>query len=262
MRVDNRLTRLFAAANHKLLAVFVTAGFPNAGDTLAVCRALEEAGADLIEIGFPFSDSLVDGPTIQRANDRALKNGMTLEKYFEELTQVRRQVSLPLVVMSCLNPLLSYGMERFCSRCKEIGLDGAIIADLPIEEYQSSYRRLFEGNNLCNICLITARTEAERVRRIDGCSSGFLYAVSSDSTTGSRLAVDEEHYRYFARLQEMKLENPVMVGFGISDRESFLKATEHCRGAIIGSAFLRALEGEGDLRGKVTSFVRAVRGDA
>ena len=260
MTVSNRLTRLFGQESRKRLAIFVTAGFPGPEDTVPICSALEEAGADIIELGFPFSDSLVDGPTIQAANERSLRGGMTLAKFFQQAAEVRQKVSLPLVVMSCINPLLQYGVERFCETCAKIGVDGAIIADLPVEEYRDRYRAAFESCGISNICLITAHSSEERLRMIDEVSSGFLYAVSSDATTGSKLAVDEGRFRYFERLGGMGLKNPLMVGFGISDRESFLQASRHASGGIIGSAFLRALLEGGDQRSRVLSFVESVKG--
>lgn len=262
MTIENRITRLFRDRQDKLLAVFVTAGYPTLGDTVEVCRCLAEAGADLIEVGFPFSDSLVDGPTIQVCNQQSLAAGMTLDLYFEQLAEIRRVVSVPLIVMSCVNPLLRMGMEAFCSRCQQAGVDGAIIADLPVEEYQREYHAFFEKAALSNICLVTQHTPDARIRMIDSVSSGFIYVVSSDSTTGSRLADGGEHERYFERLAGMQLTNPLMVGFGISDHATFERAARHTRGAIVGSAFLRALEGSANLRETITSFVHQLKGTA
>ena len=258
MAFTNRLTRLFSEGEKKLLSVYFTAGFPELQDTVPLCRLLEENGVDLIEIGFPFSDSLVDGPTIQAANERALKNGMSMELLFEQLADIRSSVGVPLVLMSCVNPLLCYGMQRFAADCGRVGLDGVIIPDLP-PEYMEPYRKVFEECNLSTIFLVTAHTPPERIRMIDGLCGGFIYAVSSDATTGNYLEVGERQREFFKRLAEMHLSNPFLVGFGVSDAKSFERASKYSRGAIIGSAFIRALLNQGGLEEKVGSFIGGLR---
>jgi tryptophan synthase alpha chain len=258
MAVENRITRRFRESKAKVLSIYFTAGYPELHDTLPLCEALQESGADMIEIGVPFSDSLVDGPTIQMSNERALRNGMTLPLLFEQLGRVRERVSLPLLLMSCVNPLLCFGWERFCASCAAAGLDGVIIPDLP-PEYLAPQRKLFDAANLSTAFLVTAHSGEERVRVIDGASSGFIYAVSSDATTGRTLDVDEGRRRFFKHLSEMELGNPFLVGFGITDRESFKNATEFSRGGIVGSAFIRALSQPGPLPEKVKGFVGSLR---
>ena len=258
MTLQNRLTELFGKSSKKLLSVYFTAGFPELGDTVPLCRELEKNGVDLIEIGVPFSDSLVDGPTIQVSNERALRNGMTLELLFKQLSNIRDSVSIPLVLMSCLNPLLCFGMERFAGECRRVGLDGVIIPDLP-PEYFAPYRDLFLKENLSVIFLVTAHTPEDRIRMIDDLSAGFIYAVSSDATTGNILEVGEQQEGFFKNLAGMRLKNPYLVGFGVSDARSFERASAHSRGAIVGSAFIRALSGKGALEQKVSGFVSSLR---
>jgi len=258
MAISNRLTRLFSESDRKLLSIYFTAGFPGLQDAPLLCQLLEKNGVDLIEIGFPFSDSLVDGPTIQAANECALKNGMTLELLFKQLENIRSLVALPLVLMSRVNPLLSYGMQRFAADCSRVGLDGVIIPDLP-PEYMEPYRGFFEERSLSTVFLVTSHTSPERIRMIDRLSSGFIYAVSSDATTGNYLEVGERQREFFRRLSEMRLTNPFLVGFGVSDAKSFERVSEYSRGAIIGSAFIRALSNQGGLEEKVQSFIGSLR---
>lgn len=254
--MDNRLIKLFAESEDKLLSLFVTAGYPGLDDTVPLCKLLQEHGADLLEIGIPFSDSLVDGPTIQECNSVALENGMTIERLFNDIKEVRSSVDIPLILMGCFNPILQYGVEEFCQTASERGIDGAIIPDLPLTVYVDEYREIFERYNLSNIFLVTSNTSEERIRAIDEVSSGFIYVVSFDSTTGTKLAVDQERDQYFRRLAGMNLRNPLVVGFGIQDQEGFDAAVEHLDGGIVASAFLKTLGVEGSLEDKVASFMK------
>ena len=229
----------------KILSIYFTAGFPALKDTCSILRRLEKEGVDMIEIGLPFSDPLADGPTIQASSTKALKNGMTTELLFSQLKDIRKVVSIPLILMGYFNPILQFGVEQFCKQCAAVGIDGLIIPDLPAKVYEEKYNEIFEKNNLLNILLITPQTNNTRVRQLDEISNGFIYMVSSASTTGSQGVFGKIQENYFKRIESLKLKNPTIVGFGISDKISFNKATQHAKGAIIGSAFIKHLENHG-----------------
>lgn len=229
----------------KLLSIYFTAGYPNINDTVPIIQNLEKHGADIIEIGLPFSDPLADGPTIQASSTKALKNGMTSALLFEQLKDIRKSVSIPLIIMGYFNPMLQYGVEAFCKKCRDIGIDGFIIPDLPVDVYHSEYKSIFESYGLINIFLITPQTSNERIRYIDSVSNGFIYMVSSASTTGAKTGFGNEQTQYFERIANMNLKNPQIVGFGISNNETFTQATKHAKGAIIGSAFVKHLTHNG-----------------
>ena len=241
----------------KLLSIYFTAGYPKPDDTVTIIRELEKNGVDMIEIGLPFSDPLADGPTIQESSTRALKNGMTTLKLFEQLKDIRKSVSIPLIIMGYFNPILQFGVEEFCKKCVETGIDGLIIPDLPVDVYTEKYKSIFEKYNLINVFLITPQTSEERIRFIDSVSNGFIYMVSSASVTGTTKGFGEETISYFERILEMNLKNPQIVGFGISDKESFGQATEFAKGAIIGSAFIKHLTENGTE--KISGFVKGIR---
>ena len=224
-----------------LLSIYFTAGYPKLNDTVNIIQNLEKSGVDLIEIGLPFSDPLADGPTIQASSTQALKNGMTSELLFEQLIDIRKTVSIPLIIMGYFNPMLQYGVEAFCKKCQEIGIDGLIIPDLPVDVYHDNYKAIFESYGLINIFLITPQTSEERVRFIDSISKGFIYMVSSASVTGSQSGFGDEQTQYFERIANMNLKNPQIVGFGINNHETFAQATTYANGAIIGSAFIKHL---------------------
>jgi len=252
----NRITTSLQQ-DKKLLSLYFTAGFPEIDDTTQIISALQENGVDMIEIGLPFSDPLADGPVIQGSSQAALKNGMTTEKLFLQLEKVREQVSIPLLIMGYFNPILQYGVEAFCRKCKEVGVDGLIIPDLPVEEYLSHYREIFRENELLPVFLITPQTTEERIRLIDSVSEAFIYLVSSAGVTGGTAGFGEEQKNYFKRISEMNLRTPQIVGFGIKDAETFRTATQHTKGAIIGSAFIKQLQQEG-LAG-LPAFVKNLR---
>ena len=254
--MENRITSLFERKDKNILSIYFTAGYPELNDTAAIISELEKSGADLIEIGMPFSDPVADGPVIQHSSEIALRNGMTIHLLFEQLTEIRKSVTIPLILMGYLNPVMQYGIEKFCNKCKEIGIDGTIIPDLPLETYEAEYKEIFEKNSLSNIFLVTPQTSEERIRKIDSLSNGFIYMVSSSSTTGVKGAVNEEQISYFERIQNMNLRSKILIGFGISGKASFEKASCYANGAIIGSAFVKALEGEGTLETKVKGFVQ------
>lgn len=229
----------------KLLSIYFTAGYPNINDTISTIQNLEKSGVDMIEIGLPFSDPLADGPTIQASSTQALKNGMTTEVLFNQLKDIRKTVKIPLIIMGYFNPMLQYGVESFCEKCQEIGIDGLIIPDLPVDVYHEYYKSIFETYGLINVFLITPQTNDERIRYIDSISNGFIYMVSSASTTGAKTGFGDEQTAYFERIANMNLNNPQIVGFGISNNDTFRQATKYAKGAIIGSAFVKYVKTEG-----------------
>lgn len=258
---QDRLSQAFDAPAQKLLSIFYTAGFPRRDDTMMIASQLQEAGADMLEIGFPFSDPLADGPTIQASNERALRQGMSLSVLFEQLKSLRETITIPVLLMGYLNPVMQFGVEAFFQKCEEVGIDGLILPDLPLELYLDTYKPLFDKHNLKTVWLITPRTSDERVRLIDEHTTGFIYVVSSYAVTGNQLEVDQQKRTYFERIRDMKLKSPLMVGFGIHDAASFHDSTLHASGGIIGSAFLKAIQ-RADTRQvdrSITRFVRMIR---
>ena len=229
----------------KLLSIYFTAGYPNLNDTVTTIENLEQNGVDMIEIGLPFSDPLADGPTIQASSTQALHNGMTSTVLFDQLKDIRKTVSIPLILMGYFNPMLQYGVEAFCKKCQEVGIDGLIIPDLPVEVYHEEYKAIFEQYGLLNVFLITPQTSEARIRYMDRISDGFIYMVSSASTTGSQSGFGNEQTDYFKRIADLKLTNQQVIGFGISDHETFSQATQYAKGAIIGSAFINYVTAHG-----------------
>ena len=242
--------------NKKLLSIYFTAGFPLLNDTVSIIEDLEKNGVDMIEIGLPFSDPLADGPTIQASSTKALKNGMTTEILFQQLKDIRKTVSIPLIIMGYFNPMMQFGVEEFCKKCAEIGIDGLIIPDLPVKEYNDNFKAIFEKYNLVNVFLITPQTSEERIRFIDEISNGFIYMVSSASVTGAQNTFGNTQNQYFERIASMNLKSPQIVGFGISNAETFSQATKYAKGAIIGSAFVKHLNENGT--NEINKFVSAI----
>lgn len=255
----NRLNELFATKKEPLLSIYFTAGYPNLNSTLDIAEALEKAGADFLEIGFPYSDPVADGPVIQYSSQRALENGMTIPVLFEQLKELRKRVSIPILLMGYVNPVLQYGVANFCSSCAEVGVDGVIVPDLPMYEYEELYQGCFEKHNISNVFLVTPQTSEERIRKIDNLTNSFIYLLSSSATTGKNLAVSNDVENYFSRINAMQLKNPTMIGFGISDKASFDKASQYTRGAIVGSAFVRILDQENPLS-KIPEFISSIKG--
>ncbi|PHS02482.1 MAG: tryptophan synthase subunit alpha [Leeuwenhoekiella sp.] len=241
----------------KLLSIYFTAGYPKLQDTTTVIHELVKAGVDMIEIGLPFSDPLADGPTIQESSTAALKNGMTTATLFEQIKDIRKTVDIPLIVMGYFNPMLQYGVEEFCARCAEIGIDGLIMPDLPLAEYEMHYKTIFEKYDLKMIFLITPQTSDARIRQIDAASDAFIYMVSSASTTGKTSGFSTVQTDYFERIAKLQLKNPQIVGFGIKDEETFKAATQTAKGAIIGSAFIKSLTADG-IEG-IGNFISKIR---
>lgn len=259
-KVSNRLTKLFSAGRKGLLNIYCTAGFPKLGDTLPIIKALEKSGADIVELGMPYSDPLADGPVIQQSGSKALANGMTVNVLFEQLANFRKEVNIPIVLMGYINPVLQYGIEAFCAKCEEVGIDGLILPDLPVQQYMDNYQPLFEKHNLSNIFLITPRSSDQRIQYLDQCSSGFIYAVSTLSTTGNAAVDMNASDDYLKRIGNMDLKNPILTGFNIKDKESFDAASRHTQGGIIGSAFIRHIENSTDLDADVQQFIYKIKG--
>lgn len=253
----SRIQQLFAGKQERVLNVYCTAGYPELNSTLTVMKALQNSGANLIELGMPYSDPLADGPVIQASSTRALENGMTLTVLFEQLKDFRKTIQIPVILMGYMNPILQYGFEKFCADAAAVGVDGLILPDLPEFEFETEYGAIIKQYGLDFIFLVTPETSEERVRKLDELSSGFLYAVSSSATTGKDkdfTAVE----RYLQKLQSMKLKNPVLVGFGIKDRETFQSACKHANGAIIGTAYIQMLNQTKNIEEGTRTFLQKV----
>ncbi|MEP0262862.1 tryptophan synthase subunit alpha [Dokdonia sp.] len=251
-RIQQRLQE-----DKKLLSLYFTAGYPAINDTMPILQQLQDSGVDMVEIGLPFSDPLADGPTIQASSTTALHNGMTTQLLFDQLKDVRKTIDIPLILMGYFNPMLQYGVEKFCATCAEIGIDGIIMPDLPLAEYEAEYKAIFEKYGLINVFLITPQTSDDRIRQIDAASDGFIYMVSSTSTTGAQSGFGNTQSEYFERIASMKLKNPQIVGFGISNANTFNAATAYAKGAIIGSAFIKHITTHG--ADSVDTFVKTIR---
>lgn len=240
----NRITHLFNTKKNGILSVFFTAGYPQREDTATILKELQNKGIDMVEVGIPFSDPMADGPVIQEAATQALRDGMSLRLLFEQLKEVRQDIHIPVILMGYLNPVMQYGFERFCQSCVEAGVSGAILPDLPYADYMATYKETAERYDLKIIMLITPETSEERIRLIDAHTSGFIYMVSSAATTGAQQSFDEQKQAYFRRIHAMQLQNPRLVGFGISNKATFDAALTHSSGAIIGSKFMQLLKSE------------------
>ena len=255
----SRIKALFQRKNKDVLNIYTTAGYPDLADTLPVMQQLQAYGADLIELGMPYSDPLADGPVIQESSTRAIANGMTLTLLFEQLKDMRQTIQVPVILMGYMNPVLQYGFEKFCSDAASAGVDGLILPDLPEYEFETEYGAIIKKYGLDFIFLVTPETTEVRLRKLDELSSGFLYAVSSSSTTGTDKQM-EDVSAYLQRLQAMKLKNPVLVGFGIKDKSTFEAACAHANGAIIGSAFIKAIGEAKDLEMVTKNFLTGILG--
>lgn len=252
-----RIEKLFQQKQHRVLNVYCTAGYPELNSTKELMLALQQNGADLIELGMPYSDPLADGPVIQASSSVALENGMTISKLFEQLKDFRKDIHVPVLLMGYMNPVLQYGFERFCRDAAAVGIDGLILPDLPEYEFETEYGAIIKQHGLDFIFLVTPETSEQRVRKLDELSSGFLYAVSSSSTTGGNKNMNDVS-TYLQRLESFGLRNPVLVGFGIKDKSSFDMACKHAQGAIIGTAFIQALQGSNDIKTTTKNFLEAI----
>ena len=255
----NKLEQLFKNKKKEILSVYFTAGHPSLNDTEQIILSLEKAGADLIEVGMPYSDPLADGPTIQESGQKALKNGMNLPLLFEQLAAVKDKANIPLIMMGHFNQVMQYGEEAFLKQCKSVGVAALILPDLPIDVYEREYQKLFKKYDLPLVFLMTPQTSDTRIRKIDELTRGFIYMVSSAATTGAKKSISENQLAYFNRIKTMQLQNPRMIGFGISNHQTFQTACQYASGAIIGSAFIKALSEEGDLEKKIFDFIKMIR---
>ena len=255
----NRINKLFEVKKGNILSVFFTAGFPELNSAKLIAKALEEAGVDMIEIGIPFSDPIADGPTIQQSNKKALDNGMSVKLLLEQVKEIRKEISIPIILMGYLNPVLQYGFDKFCKEASANGVDGLILPDMPMDEYLTQYKGIMQSANLLNSFLISPTTSKDRIRKIDDETNGFIYAVSSSSTTGAKNDFTAEQETYFKSLQSLNLKNPFLIGFGISSHQTFSKACQYSSGAIMGSAFINLLQSSKNLNSDIPQFVQSIR---
>ena len=255
----SKLYLVFKEKSKRVLNVYCTAGYPALDSTMKVMASLQKNGADIIELGMPYSDPLADGEVIQVSSMKALANGMNIAVLFEQIQDMRKSITIPVILMGYMNPILQYGFEAFCKKAKEVGVDGLILPDLPLFEFEDSYGKIITENNLDFIFLVTPETPDQRVKKLDSLSNGFLYAVSSSATTGK----DKDFNlvaQYLQKLQAMQLKNPILVGFGIKDKATFDAATVHTQGAIIGSAYIQQLTKGGDIETTTSQFLNSVLG--
>lgn len=263
----NRIVELFNTKStgqpgEGLLNVYFTAGFPELNDTRKILSALQDGGADLVEIGMPYSDPVADGETIQKSNQKALENGMTVRLLFDQLQDMRQTLTIPVLLMGYINPVMQFGIENFCKKCAEVGIDGLILPDMPMDVYLTEYKSIFDSYGILNIFLVTPQTSEARIRQIDQASEGFIYTVSSASVTGSKSGVSTDMESYFNRINAMNLKNPRLIGFGIKDNATYITACNYAQGAIIGSAFIRVLEDSHDLENDIRHFVQEIKNPA
>jgi tryptophan synthase alpha chain len=255
----SKLELVFKEKSKRVLNVYCTAGYPSLDSTMKVMTSLQKNGADIIELGMPYSDPLADGEVIQVSSIKALANGMNIAVLFEQIKDMRKSISIPVILMGYMNPILQYGFENFCKKAKEVGVDGLILPDLPLFEFEQSYGKIITENNLDFIFLVTPETPVDRIKKLDSLSNGFLYAVSSSATTGK-----DKNFnlvaQYLQKLQAMQLKNPILVGFGIKDKATFDAATVHTQGAIIGSAYIQQLTKGGDIETTTSQFLNSVLG--
>ena len=254
-----RLKKLFDAKSSKVLNVYCTAGYPTLDSTLPIIAALDKNGADLVEIGMPYSDPLADGPVIQESGAKAIENGMSIEVLLDQLKSLRTTSNIPVVLMGYMNPVLQYGFEKFCAAAAAVGVDGLILPDMPAYEFETKYVAILKKHQLDFIFLVTPETPTERIQYLDSLSSGFLYAVSASATTGAALNFDAVD-AYLQKLKELQLNNPILVGFGVKDAASFELASRHTAGAIIGSAYIKALEKSTDVSATTAQFLSSIIG--
>ena len=255
----NRINQLFDTQKSKILSIYFCAGHPTLDSTRSVIKALEKNGIDMIEIGIPFSDPMADGPVIQEAATCALRNGMSLKRLFDQLEGIRLEVTIPLILMGYLNPIMQFGFENFCRRCRECGIDGVIIPDLPFKDYMNDFKATAEAYDIKMIMLITPETSEERIRLIDDHTDGFIYMVSSAAITGAQKDFNEQKLAYFRRIEAMQLHTPRMIGFGISNRQTFESVCAHASGAIIGSRFVSLLDEERDPERAIQRLLAALK---
>lgn len=254
----NRINRLFEQKKNNILSIYFTAGYPHLNDTDTIIKELQDNGIDLIEIGIPFSDPMADGPTIQESGTVALNNGMSLNILFDQLKNIRQDITIPLIMMGYLNPIIQYGFENFCKKCNDIGIDGAIIPDLPFDDYIKEYKPIADKYDIKIVMLITPETSEERIRLIDENTNSFIYMVSSAATTGAQKSFDNKKQDYFRRINSMNLRNPRLIGFGISNKATLEAAQQNSSGAIIGSKFITLLKESMDVQTAVKNLKKVL----
>ena len=253
----NRINKLFEDKKDNILSIYFTAGYPNLNDTTEIIKTLDECGVDLIEIGMPFSDPIADGPVIQDSSNVAIDNGMNLNLLFEQLEGIRKITDIPIVLMGYVNPVYQFGYDNFIKKILKCDLDGLILPDLPLDDYENKFKSVFDMENLSFISLITPNTSEDRIKKIDNNSNGFVYMVSSSSTTGKKSSFDNKQIDYFQKIRSLSLKNPTLIGFGISDKESFTLACKYSNGAIIGSKFIQSLS-KSNIKESIRSFVYSI----
>ena len=254
----NRINKLFEEKKNNILSIYFTAGYPNLNDTTDIIKTLDECGVDLIEIGMPFSDPIADGPVIQDSSNVAIDNGMNLNLLFDQLEDIRKITDIPIILMGYVNPVYQFGYDNFIKNILKCDLDGLILPDLPLDDYENKFKSVFDKENLSFISLITPNTSEDRIKKIDANSNGFVYMVSSSSTTGKKSSFDNKQIDYFQKIRSLSLKNPTVIGFGISDKESFTQACKYSNGAIIGSKFIQSLS-KSNIKESIRSFVYSIR---
>lgn len=255
----NRIKQLFQTQKANILNIYFTAGYPQLSDTFTILKALQDSGAHMVEIGMPYSDPIADGETIQASSLQALNNGMDIPTLLSQLQDIRQKgITIPILLMGYFNPILQYGEEAFLQACQSIGIDGLIIPDLPIQVYQQQYHHLFQQYGIYNTFLITPQTTTERIHQIDQLTEGFIYMVSSASTTGAKSSITTNQEEYFQRIHNMNLQNPKLIGFGISNHQTFIQACQSAQGAIIGSAFVQLLSTSSNPTTDIPTFIKSI----
>ena len=254
----NRIDELFQQKQNNILTIYFTAGYPNLNDSETIIKELTKTGVDMIEVGMPFSDPIADGSVIQASSQVALQNGISIELIFSQLENIRQSTNVPLLMMGYLNPVLQYGMERFCEKASAVGIDGLILPDLPLTEFKEVYQPYFEKFNLKNVFLFSPETSDERIKLLDEAGSGFNYFVSASSTTGKTSGFSEEQINYFEKIKSLELKNPKMIGFGISNKETFETVCKYANGAIIGSAFIKHLGDNDNIIPSIKQFIKKI----
>ena len=254
----NKLQELFKNKKNDILSIYFTAGYPTLETTGEIIKGLEKSGVDFIEVGMPFSDPMADGPTIQDSSEVALANGMNLDVYFDQLRSIKQDVSLPLISMGYVNQMMRYGDDKFLQACVDGGISGLILPDLPLKVYEEQYKAKFEKYGIVNVFLVTPQTSDERIREIDAISNSFIYLVSSASTTGSKSDINQSQVDYFQRVKDMNLNNPLVIGFGISNSDTYEQACKYASGAIIGSAFVKAVSEKTNFD-TISEFISSIR---
>lgn len=258
--MENRINKLFKEKSSNILSVYFTAGYPQLEETMPILESLQKKGIDMVELGFPFSDPIADGPVIQESSNIALQNGITLEKIFSQIKNMRETVHIPVILMGYVNVVMQYGLENFCKSCKKCGVDGVILPDLPMKDYLEEYKPLMDKYGLSMVLLITPETSDERVREIDRNTGSFIYMVSSASTTGAQKDFNVAKQEYFKKINEMNLNNPRIVGFGVSNKSTYEAACKNSSGAIIGSKFITCLKESSTPDEAVDALLESLKG--